>query len=160
MTSLVIGKDGYLGRMLCDWLNCPGTSRRTGAQLFFDLKSSDPRTLPDADVVYIVAAKTKFRDCEIDDDAWGTNVDGPTRVAHRYRDSFVVYISSEAAEWSGHTAYGDQKRFAETGIRSVVPFDRLAIVRPAKVTPDRIDDLCTLLQTIGKEKTYGVHRFR
>lgn len=160
MTELVIGKDGYLGRMLCDWLGCEGTSRRTGAQLFFDLKSSDPRTLPDADVVYIVAAKTKFRDCEIDDDAWNTNVDGPIRIGDRYRESFIVYISSEAAEWSGHTAYGDHKRFAELGLMSVVPFRNLAVVRPAKVTPDRIEDLCHLLQTIGKDKRFGVHRFR
>jgi dTDP-4-dehydrorhamnose reductase len=164
IVNLVIGKDGYLGRMLFQSLkHSVGTSRRVGSKLFFDLKSSDPKTLPEADVVYIVAAKTKFRDCEIDDDAWSINVDGPIGIGSRYSDSldsFVIYISSEAAEWSGHTAYGDQKRFAEMGLRAVVPYQRLAIVRPSKVTTDRIEDLCKLLLKIGSERLFGVHRFK
>jgi dTDP-4-dehydrorhamnose reductase len=156
---LLIGKDGQLGSALHKHFKCTGTSRHVGAKPYFQL-TDDPKNLPEAEVVFIVAAKTKFRDCEIDEDAWQVNVDGPIRIGARYRESFIVYISSEAAEWSGHTAYGDQKRFAEMGLRAVVPFNRLAIVRPDKVTPDRIDDLCKLVEKIGKQKVGGVYRFR
>jgi dTDP-4-dehydrorhamnose reductase len=157
---LLIGKDGQLGGALFKhFKNCTGTSRHTGARPYFQL-TDDPSSLPASEVVFIVAAKTKFRDCEIDEDAWSINVDSPIRIANRFKDSFIVYISSEAAEWSGHTAYGDQKRFAEMGLRAVVPYERLAIVRPDKVTPDRIEDLCKLLEKIGKGKIWGVHRFK
>jgi len=160
MTNLIIGRDGYLGGMLYKSLrNVIGTSRHSGAKPYFQL-TDDPASLPEADVVYIIAAITKFRECEIDPDAWTINVDGPIRLGHRYKDSFVVYLSSEAAEWSGHTAYGDQKRFAEFGLLSVVPYQNLAIVRPDRVTPDKIDRLCDSLIKIGKEKVCGIHRFR
>jgi dTDP-4-dehydrorhamnose reductase len=160
MINLVIGKDGYLGGMLSTTLRCTGTSRHPGAKPYFNLKTTDPNTLPNAEVVYIIAAITKFRECEIDPDAWAINVDGPIRLGNRYKDSFIVYMSSEAAEWPGHTAYGDQKRFAEMGLLSVVPYKHLAIVRPDRVTPDKVDRLCKLLEQIGREKKYGVHRFR
>lgn len=157
---LLIGKDGQLGSALYKhFKDCIGTSRHTGAKPYFQL-TDDPWRLPHAEVVFIVAAKTKFRDCEIDGDAWNINVDSPIRIAARFGESFIVYISSEAAEWSGHTAYGDQKRFAEMGLRAVVPYHRLAIIRPDKVSPDRIDDLCKLMEKIGREKIGGIYRFR
>ena len=157
---LLIGKDGQLGRAFYDYAKCVGTSRHVGAKPYFQLTDDPWKLQYSPEVVFLVAAKTKFRDCEIDDDAWSVNVDSPIRIASRFSGSFIVYISSEAAEWSGHTAYGDQKRFAEIGLRAVVPYQRLAIVRPDKVTPDRIDDLCKLLEKIGKEKIGGVYRFR
>ncbi len=159
MIWLLIGKDGILGSAIHRRIKVLGTSRHTGARPYFQL-TDDPSSLPKAEVVFLVAAKTKFRDCEIDDDAWSINVDSPARIAHHFRKSFIIYISSEAAEWSGHTAYGDQKRFAEARLISIVPYENLAIVRPSKVTPDRIDDLCNLLEKIATEKLCGIHRFR
>jgi hypothetical protein len=70
---LLIGKDGQLGGALFKhFKNCTGTSRHTGARPYFQL-TDDPSSLPASEVVFIVAAKTKFRDCEIDEDAWSIN---------------------------------------------------------------------------------------
>src|SRR5258706_10158943 len=130
----------------------------------YDLR--DDRTLVIAslqiappDVVYIVAAMSKFRDCELNEDAWSINVDGPVRVAHHFKTSFIVYISSEAAEW-GRTSYGIQKAHAELGLLAVCGYDRLAIVRPTKIVPSKLNALCEGLEKIGKERLCGVHRFR
>ena len=165
---LIIGRDGQVGKALYDHLRVldiaggvRGTSRRGGEFPQFNL-TDDPKVLPSADVVFLVASKTKFRDCELDSDAWSVNVDSPIRIAEHFAfnpSTFIAYISSEAAEWSGRTAYGDQKRFAEIGLLSVVGYHRLAVVRPKKLTPERIADLCILLEKVGRLRLYGVHRF-
>ena len=151
--SIIVGASGILGAALHRRIG--GIGMRRGD---YDLKG-DPIALPGADLIYIVASKTKFRDCELDEDAWAVNVDGPMKLAHRFKDSFIVYISSEAAEWSGRTAYGDQKRYAELGLRTVVPYENLCIVRPKKLTPVRIELLCEFLERVGRERLCGIHRF-
>ena len=165
---VLIGRDGKLGFALYHHLKSTlktikiaGTSRYLRSKYYFDMKDP-PDDLPLGEVVFIVAAKTKFTDCELHKDAWSINVDAPIRIAHHYshHHAFVIYISSEAVEWSGHTAYGDQKRAAEAGIRAVVPYERLAIVRPDKLTEDGMFELCKLLEKIAKEKIGGVYRFR
>jgi len=153
LSSLIIGKNGMLGEALYKRIGGVATTSRD-----FDLRG-DPKDLPEAELVYIVAAMSKFRDCELNPDSWAINVDGPIRVAHHFKNSFIVYISSEAAEW-GRTAYGIQKAHAELGLLAVCGYERLAIFRPCKIVPSMLNMLCRDLDRIGKERLCGVHRFR
>jgi len=153
-TTLVIGKNGTLGRALYERLGGDATGRHD-----FNLKDNPVFPPEKYDVVYIVAAKTKFRDCELDEDAYQTNVDGPIRLGAYFRKSFIVYISSEAAEWS-RTSYGIQKAHAELGLLAVLGYERLAIVRPTKITQDRLISLVEFLVKIGEERLCGTHRYR
>lgn len=154
--TLLIGRDGFLGSALYARLKCAATTRRgTETGLFFDL-TSDPKCLPDAEVVILVAANSKFRDCEISA-TWEVNVDAPVRIAHRYKGSFIVYISSEAAEWS-RTGYGLQKQQAEVRLMTVVPYENLAIIRPSKIYPDGLQYLCDWIEGVVKNRLFGVHR--
>lgn len=161
MTAVIVGAGGVVGSALYARVGGFGTTHEE-----FDLKD-DPGRLPDADLVYIIAAKSKFRDCELDEDAWEVNVDAPIRIAARYSTQtrparlpaqFIVYVSSEAATW-GRTSYGIQKSHAELGLIAVCRYHRLAIVRPKKLTPERINPLCELLWKIGTEQLCGVHKF-
>ena len=152
-TTLVIGKNGMLGRALHERLGGESTGSKE-----FNIKDA-PVFTKHYDVVYIVAAKTKFRDCELDEDAYQVNVDGPIRLGAYFNSSFIVYISSEAAEWS-RTSYGIQKSHAELGLLAVVGYERLAIVRPTKITQDRLASLVEFLVKIGEERLCGTHRYR
>ena len=151
--NLIIGSGSQVGKILLKKIGGVGLDHQD-----YNLKGV-PTSLPEAQIVYILASKTKFRDCELDEDAWAVNVDGPIKIGHRYRNSFVVFVSSEAAEWSGRTAYGDQKRHAELGLLSVVPYENLAIVRPKKLTPERIEPFCEFLKEVGENRRCGIHRF-
>lgn len=160
--DLLISKDGQVGSALWEKIPCcMATSRRDNRLIRFDLKDRAD-SLPLVDCVYILASKTRFRDCELDTDAWDINVDGPVRIAARYKhtNAFLVYVSSEAAEWSGRSAYGDQKRHAELGLLAVFPYERLAIVRPSKIIPAALNNFCDFVIDIGSNKKYGVHRWQ
>jgi hypothetical protein len=159
MKALVVGGDSQVGKKLAAYLGCPATSRRVGASLSYDLAFSRPQSLPKADVIYLVASMTKFRDCEMNPDAYIINVDAQVRIASHFRQAHIVYISSEAAEWPNQTAYGSQKRMAEVSLLAACGYDRLCVVRPTKIDPSNIGSLCTYLGHLGDNRSCGAYRW-
>ena len=152
--NLIIGGDGLIGRALRSsgvW-----TSRR--GEDPFDLRG-DPMRLPPADVVYLVAGIASFRGCE-QPGAYEVNVDGNLRVAHRFKDAFIVFLSSEAVVSCPNTALGRMKSLTEMGLLSIVGYENLAVVRPGKVTPENVGQLCDFLEKVGNERRYGVHAWQ
>ena len=160
MKALVVGGDSMIGSALAAYLHAPATSRRAGSSLqHYELGASSPSVLPPSDVVYLVASLTRFRDCEIDPNAYAINVDAQVAIAAHFRKSHIVYISSEAAEWPNQTAYGSQKRFCELSLLSVCGYDRLCVVRPKKVLPQAVESLCSYLSHLGRNRSCGVYRW-
>lgn len=146
LKHLVIGADGVLGRSLCAELeyrgeefaftsrreSLPARSGRPGSALRFMLGESDPKTLPYARRIYVVAAITSVIACQRDPVAtWRVNVDAPLAIARLVPVSFdvIVYVSSDAVEFCGHLEYGRQKAQVEAAL-ALHP--RCTIVRPTR----------------------------
>ncbi len=159
MKALIIGGDSMIGKRLAAYLGALSTTRRGIDGLFYDLGASRPNTLPEADVIYLVASMTRFRDCEISPDAYAVNVDAQVAIAAQHKKAHIIYISSEAAEWANQTAYGAQKRACELSLLSVCGYDRLCVVRPRKVLPEAVDSLVVYLANLGRDRSNGVHRW-
>src|SRR4051812_43151549 len=94
---LIIGGRGIIGTALRETLMAGNEevswTERNGSppSYHYDLATSSPAELPDADVLYIVAAMAKFGGCEGDRNSWLTNVDGPIRIVRRYSaQTFIV----------------------------------------------------------------------
>ena len=148
-----------IGKRLAAYTGSQSTTRRSKEGLFYDLGVSRPNSLPDAEVIYLVASMTRFRDCEINPDAYHVNVDAQVEIAAYHKNSHIVYISSEAAEWANQTAYGAQKRACELSLLSVCGYDRLCVVRPRKVMLEAVDSLCVYLSHLGSNRNTGVYRW-
>ena len=99
MKILIIGGDSFIGQGLREALKdsheVVHTSRR-GTGIPYDYLTPTP--LPIADCVFILAASTRFIDCEDDPNAYRINVDGPMGVLQQWNYPKVVYVSSEAVE--------------------------------------------------------------
>ena len=161
MRNLVIGGDSKLGRRLADYLGAPSTTRRDlghfeKPEIFYDLSKSSPMTLPLADVIYLCAAETRFRICEIDFDTYRINVDANIAIAGHFKKAHIVYISSEAAQWN-QTSYGAQKRACELGLLAACGYERLCVVRPNRIAPETMDDLCDFLKRKGNMRAAGTY---
>lgn len=163
---LVIGGDGLVGSALCAQLKARhlawlATTRRNASapRAFLDLAQPiDPDALPwvEADsTIYLVAASPSFEACEGNRTAWRVNVDAPIAIAQHYAvRSFVVFISSDAVEYMGGTAYARMKAHAE----SVMHFIGAAIVRPGRLA-GRAAEFANYLVDIGTAKEPGVFRW-
>ena len=149
MNHLLIGGGGLVGRAVRDELterevDLTWTSRRClPGSVKFDLLD-DPSSLPQAHIVYIVAGVPSFAACEVGRVPWLVNVDGAINVATRFRESLVVYVSSDCVEWAGNTALARQKAAAEAYMRTLA---YSAIIRPSKITKD----------TVGRFAKFMVH---
>ena len=117
----------------------------------------DPAALPEAETVYLVAAAPGFAACEGSAQSWVVNVDAQIAIARRYRGAgFVVYVSSDAVEWCGATAYARQKAQVESYIQAIDG----AVIRPTRVTPALVGDLARLMVDVGLNRKQGVHRWK
>lgn len=160
---LVVGGDGFVGTALrlelarsnavFDW-----TSRRssTEADHRLDLLNLPLQWIgPDYSVVYIVAATPKFADCERDPLTWRINADGPVAVAKLFANAFKVFISSDAVEYAGNTAYARQKAYAEACLQAV----NAAVVRPMRIAPERVFDFAHFLTAVARTRHAGLVRW-
>jgi dTDP-4-dehydrorhamnose reductase len=157
---LVIGGNGLVGSILAEGLRPKPivTTRRTDQpdRLFMDL-SEPVKSLPDHDVVFIVAAVNGFQACEGNPVAYRVNVDAPIAIARLSKSmgGFPVFVSSDSVEWCGSSAYARQKALAEIGLTMCDG----AIVRPNRITPAKVGLFVRFLIELGKAKTPGIHRY-
>jgi dTDP-4-dehydrorhamnose reductase len=167
MANLVIGGDGLIGKELVRQMpDCIWTSRRLLSEgfcehgaLYLDMNDVCSKSIiyPYPDVVYLVAAVTKGFDCQLNQkQTHRINVDAPINIASKFKDSFIVFLSSDAAMFALDTAYGRQKALAEMGLIATCGYKRVAIVRPSRVTAERVEDVCREIIAIGNQKLYGV----
>lgn len=163
MKALVIGGDGFVGLNLVSALQNAGadvirTSRRGIANsgvVYLDLEKLIP-DLPKSDVVYLVAAVTSFQACEGNAKSWIVNVDSQISIAKKAVEagSFPVFVSSDCVEWSA-TQYAREKAYTELAVLMLGG----AVVRPSRIQPARVGDVCALMVRVGKQKLAGVHRW-
>lgn len=158
--ALIVGGDGLLGSACGEVLNwkyktikTERTSRRNGRHIQYDLEWGDPDVLPPADVVFLCAAITGFRECEGNRRAWQVNVDGVLRVALRY--PFCVYPSTQAVEWSANQ-YARQAAQVEAVLLAT---RSAAIVRCGRVTSDTALQCAAKLVHCGLDKTPGIYHW-
>jgi dTDP-4-dehydrorhamnose reductase len=154
MNVLVIGADGYIGGALVKTLKLRGHQVEITTQATCDLLDL-PTSLPPANVVFICAAKSKIMDCESHPDAWRINVDAPPRIAKMCNGARIVYLSSEAVEVAGHTAYGLQKQFAEEKLQRV---SDPIIVRFGRITDAKLEEFCDYLISL-MDKRPDIYRW-
>jgi nucleoside-diphosphate-sugar epimerase len=164
MRALVVGGDGKIGAALRQYLAASGhdvfyTTRRVDKRdaFYVDLLQPIPEMPRSIDAVYLVAAVPSLIECERNPATWIINVDAPYAIANQMaaRNAFPVFVSSDAVESAGGTAYGRQKAHAETLMHMLMA----AIVRPTRVTPERLPSLCELLMRVGERRLPGVHRW-
>lgn len=153
MRELIIGMDGFIGRNLHQHLPDAIVTTRRSNRLetahYFDLARPGP--LPDADIVYLCAGVNGTLTCAQDPQrSWRVNVDGTIYVAEH--SVFLVWISSTTVEWLNEH-YGRQKRTAESHLRAL-PY--VGIVRAGRVLQSNVDDLCSLMIDIGRNRKRGV----
>lgn len=158
MKTLIVGGDSFLGKHLQARLGGEYTSRRPGAKNYYYLGRSHPSTLPQSNVIFLVGGITKFKECEIDPESYHINVDAQLEIATHHKDAYIVYVSSETAEWPNQTAYGSQKRACELGLMAVCR-ERLAIVRPTRITVNDVEQLVSLLMDVGVFMKTGLYRW-
>ena len=152
MKELVIGGDGFIGSRLCAALGAPGTSRRPGASLYFDLCGTEP--VPEAEVTYIAACV--IRPPEVNGyDGWRANVDGTIRVINEAAAiGFVVWLSSGSVCFRSD-AYARHK--AQVELYMLCTAGRGAIVRIcSQVNDDNIGGLLQFIAKVGNAKKDGL----
>ena len=174
---LVIGGRGLVGTALCAELairdiaftaTCKRLNHLNEIKLdLLDLVANDleqkiRKSLPPAEVVYLVAAKTGFGACEGDRSSWIVNVDAPIMIARHYRTwplftyrCHIVFISSDAVEYCGATAYARQKAQVESYIQSIDG----AIVRAGRVGA-RVGELARVIADVGVQRRVGLTRWQ
>lgn len=108
------------------------------------------------DVVYLVAAIAKFAECERDPATWVVNVDAPIALARTFNAAFKVFISSDAVEYAGNTAYARQKAHVEAYMQTI----DAAIVRPNRIAPEHAGVFAEFLIEVAETRHVGVVRWK
>lgn len=156
-TILIIGGDGLVGSALrAVFAGAARHTSRRDSGIYFDLSKCDPKILPAADIVFLVAAMPGYAVCEGDRRSWRVNVDAQIALARRYSESFVVFVSSDAVEHSGHTMLARQKSQVEACL-ALSP--KAAIVRPGRLTQDNVREFAGFLASVGTAREPGLYRW-
>lgn len=167
MRAIVVGGNGLIGSALVDVLRerdvaVIATTRRTqsgaaSGDLRLDLSQPIPE-LPDAGVVFLVAAMPKVFDCQGSELAWRVNADAPIEIAEQYhfdKDAHIVFVSSDSIHRFGSCDYARAKLHVEGVLHSM----RATIIRPAPVARDRAQECAAFIADVGLRRLRGVHRW-
>lgn len=155
MKPVVIGSDGFVGKHLMQRLGCPGTSRRDGAAIPFNLLAMDFPALAGFDTIYVCAGANGAKACEGSQDAFIANVDAPIELAKNV-DAFVVWIGSMSVEWFAGGAYQRHKLAAESVLRTM---PNVGVVRAGRILASNIDDMTDTLIRVATNRVTGVTRW-
>lgn len=157
--TLIIGSDGLLGSTLLARLDAIGTTRRSdiNGRPTFSL-DDDPAILPACSVAYLCAGTKGFRECEGNEAAFRSDVDGNIRIAkHLLRHgTFVVFISAEGVQWASQYDYCRNRLLVEMAL---IMHPNAAIIRPGKFTAENVSGLADLCAKVGTERLDGLHRW-
>lgn len=161
MGAIVFGSRGLIGAGLCRQLEQLAIPHRGATRPEFDLEYPTEWADFTASLVFLCAGINGFAECEGNRLSWRVNADGPVALGGAFlrRGAFVVYVSSGAVEWAGHTAYGRQRQHAEIGL-TAIGAERLAIVRPEKVTSVTALAFGRRLAEIGTARQPGIVRWQ
>lgn len=150
MTILVLGHKGVLGSAV---MAHGGDGVRA-----WDTRLEDPSyetwRLPRA---AILCAGTKgFAENEGNRESFKADVDGNIAIIrHLLRHGvFVVFVSTDAVEWGGHTAYARNRLLVEQALW-LKP--NTAVVRPAKFDASNVGSLADLCVRVAKFRKEGLH---
>ena len=169
---LVVGGDSTVGARLVETLcdthehviyNTTRKAVQHRYQLHFDLLNPILPNDTEFGLIYLVAAITGIMGCEVNPESWRVNADGPAQLALQAvhgspfgtRPPHVVFISSDAVELAPGLAYSMQKAYAESVI---LPLGG-TVVRPARIFPEKLDNLVELLIDVGINRKSGLHRW-
>lgn len=170
---LIVGSDGQVGSALLAAAHAQGraalgTTRRLSPlmrlgwqeaeRIWLDLEKPLPDELPPADVAIIVAGVVGYKACEGSARAHRVNVDGTLALVRRLvaQGTFIVFMSSDAAERLHGTAYGQHKALVEVALQMSAP---AAIVRAGRIGPAELPALVDLLLRLGAERRPGITHF-
>jgi nucleoside-diphosphate-sugar epimerase len=154
---LVTGSDGLIGKALVKTLQeLTADVTPANREVLDHLNLGDLSRLGEQDIVFLLAGKTRFIDCESDPTAYRVNVDAQLQLARHFSASRVVFVSSEAVEKALHTNYGMHKALAETGLWGVCA-PRIGRICK-KVTPQTLQACCDWLAELPR-KPPGVYRW-
>ena len=156
MRHLVIGSGGFIGSHLFRELAGRKIDAVGYQRSAFDVLESPPALLIDARTVYLCAARKGYADCDRNSQlSWRVNVDAQIAIGQHYQHSaFVVYISSDAVEFS-NSAYAYQKRHVEAYMNTI----NAAVVRPGSISPERVGEFAKFLADIGTARKRGLARW-
>ena len=68
----------------------------------------------------------------------------------------IIFISSDAVETCGGTAYARQKAAAEAYMRTI----NAAIIRPGRIAPERAREFAAFVVDVALSHRSGIHRWR
>ncbi len=120
---------------------------------------SDLRIPSKPQVLFLVAAMAKVVDCEAyPQTSWRVNADAPAQLSlmAAAEGVKVIFISSDAVERAPGLNYSRQKAYAEQIVLSTFGG---CVVRPARITPDRVSDFCDMLIELSRGKNGGLVRW-
>lgn len=168
---LIIGSRGLIGSALCKRLAARGieylgTTRRVpnDNEIHCDLTQTSFNHLRSrirdkvnkyVDVTYLVAAMSKYKECESSSVAWHVNVDAPIAICAE-RLGFQVFVSSDAVEWNS-SSYARHKAQVESVLLSR---GYAAVVRPSRVDQARVEEFADVLIDVGLKQQPGVTRWK
>lgn len=153
-SACVIGSNGFIGSAIVRRWKELGLSYYALTRADLDV-SADSWHIPEAEITFFCAAKSRFLDCESMPDAWRVNVDAPLQVCRLVAPRRFVWFSSEAVEKALHTAYGMQKAFVEMGLANM---PNATVVRIGKTTAENIQSLLDELMNIPSREPLALVR--
>ena len=151
MTILVTGPKGILGSALCNDKRCVAWHAR--------LENPDYQSLQLVNAAILCAGRKGFHECDGNDEAFRADVDGNISIAkHLMKHGvFVVFISTEAVERTGHrAAYSSNRLLVEQFLWTQ---GNNAIIRPRRFDSWNVDGLAGLCINVANKKLDGVHHW-
>jgi hypothetical protein len=160
MKTLIIGAQGLLGAALMKDGRLGeriGTSRR-GTEGYIPFSLECGALLPACDLAFLCAGTKGFAQCEGNRAAFLADVDGNIAVARFLMSvgAFVVFVSSDAVEVLGHTAYGRNREMVEAAL---VMQPLAGIFRPGKFDSASVHECALACADVGLYRRQGITRW-
>lgn len=170
MNILVVGGDGLIGKAVCKHVTVyeeevehflVTTRRSTSAKCegiaYLDLLKPQAFSIRTKfHIAFLCAGINGFKQCEGNETAWHTNVDGVLTVAMRLIKecgTFVVYPSTQAVGWSS-SDYARQRAQVEAVLLSTW---NAAIIRVGRVGAHNCRDCAKALYMTGLRFQAGIY---
>ena len=148
---LVTGPKGVLGSALCRDRRCEAWHVLLEEPYYQSLR------LVTVDAAILCAGRKGFYECDGNDDVFRADVDGNISLAKQlmHHGVFVVFLSTEAVERTGHrAAYSSNRLLVEQFLWTQ---ENNAIIRPRRFDSVNVGGLADLCIKVATEKLSGIH---